>query len=357
LIDDFFSNCRDMVKKIAAAKVIQKYFQKKLKTRFSWTRYMPDQDSTEISKLKEKDAARRKILQDQADRLGLTVENMEANSERHLKKAAEDDKIRRAAELKSSKVSTHGKVSKSGEKLDTVMYEGIDMPAVFFNSISAENLVDSENDSENDSYGDDDVFEQKSVMANKKSSSPSGYGKSQECSDTSQVLEAVKELGFRGYETPMRAKSPYLKRVLSAMPLSRHLYPTRRIADEKDSRLNPKSDILIERPSTAPNFSRNDIVLVTDGYDGISKYLETASLNKKLEFHKTSHDNINKLAKTRNRKYGLPMDVLEKQERPGGLSTGVKFLQAVAASSGGTKSIFSSLSVKPSSSLTNAKNR
>ena len=328
-----------MVKKIAAAKVIQKYFHRKLKMRFSWVRYMPEHDASEIEKMREKDAARRKILQEQADRLGLTLEEMEAGSEKNARKIAEEDKIRRAAELKTSKANLAANSQSTMDKPDTVLFEGVELPSFFFTSLKPGKGADDGNE------GDDGLDNQVLKSNNTKKEPSHNDGRLKEPVKTPEIFEPIQELGFRGYETPMRSTSPKLKRVLSAIPLSRHLYPVRIHHDE--TAVTSKTSVPVGRPMTAPNMERGRNEVVT-GREDVSKSMESTSHRKKSDFYKEIDDNINKLGKTNRRRYGLPMDVLTEQERPTGLQTGIKFLQAVSTSTG-KKNIFSSLTINPSS--------
>jgi hypothetical protein len=70
----------DIVKKIAAARVIQRYFKKKVLAIFSWRRFMHAHDAGEQKKLASKALSRRRIIAEQAEKATLLQVNALSNS-------------------------------------------------------------------------------------------------------------------------------------------------------------------------------------------------------------------------------------------------------------------------------------
>ena len=304
-----------MKKKIGAARVILRYFRKKLSSRFSWQRFMPAYDEAEQAKLREKSDVRRKIVLELAERSGVNANNID---EADPKKSAEADKARRTADLQrisqannSSGSFSSGPPKKSAgrnqaipDKVDTVLVEGVEIPTSFFAS-SAQfnnedpNTMDIQMDDTRGTLDDD--FQDRAVGANvrvRSAHNPSTLAHTQ-----AVQYEPRRDLGFRGYNTPMRPTTATPKRVLSAIPLSRHLYPVKietftTLKAKTTSLSSTFSQIKNERPTTAPNFSMNNYNSPQRG-----DYL-TQSMNnmdhvdrnqaRKSKFYKEVDDNINR---------------------------------------------------------------
>ena len=295
-----------MVKKIAAARIIQKYFLKKLKGRFSWTRYMPGQDESEFFKLALKSNAKKKLQLEQAERNLIHNENS-SNSSKNISNtnsnSEEEAKERRASDFRrvsqslainknSVSLTARSKFSKSfgHERTDTVMIEGVEMPIAFLNS------------KDEVKYNEEEEFfnmRKNSKLFNEIEDSTQ-ISPTKELPSNSDTVKPRKDLGFRGYETPMKTDSPkLLKRVSSAMPLSNHLHPVRIIPKESRSTdFNFTTKDNTSRPTTAPNLISGSSPVEISKSE-INKLSQSCSLEEKTKikkqmFYREVDDNINR---------------------------------------------------------------
>jgi hypothetical protein len=297
-----------MVKKISAARIIQKYFLKKLKGRFSWTRYMPGQDESEFFKLALKSNAKKKLQLEQAERNLIHNENSNNNNNNTNINAEEEAKERRASDFRrvsqslainknSVSLTARGKFSKSigQERTDTVMIEGVEMPIAFLNT--KDEVIDNEEEEFFKTRKNSKLF---SEIEDSTQTSPT-----KELPTTnSDAFKPRKDLGFRGYETPMKSDSPkLLKRVSSAMPLSNHLHPVRIISKESRSMdFNFTTKNNTSRPTTAPNlisgsspveFSKSEINKLSQSQSCSLQEKEKTKIKKQM-FYREVDDNINR---------------------------------------------------------------